>query len=57
MKLLMQLYAAAAAGAPSTPLSERCAAAGGVPADLVDAFKAVLTDTQLDGAFKVGTVW
>lgn len=53
MKLLLQLYEAAAAGAPSTPLDERCAAAGGVPKDLVDAFRAVLTDDKLDGAFKV----
>jgi aminopeptidase N len=54
MKLLLQLYeAAAAGGAPSTPLEERCAAAGGVPQDLVEAFKAVLLDEQLDGAFKV----
>jgi hypothetical protein len=54
MKLLLQLYEAAAAGAPSTPLEERCAAAGGVPQDLVEAFKAVLLDEQLDGSFKVG---
>jgi len=52
MKLLLHLYEAAAAGAPSTPLDERCAAAGGVPQDLVDAFKAVLLDESLDGAFK-----
>lgn len=54
MKLLLQLYEAAAAGDASVPLSERCAAAGGVPADLVEAFKSVLTDDALDGAFKVG---
>ena len=53
MKLLLQLYEAAAAGAPSTPLAERCAAAGGVPKELVEAFSAVLTDDKLDGAFKV----
>jgi len=54
MKLLLQLYEAAAAGAPSTPLDERCGAAGGVPKDFVEAFKAVLLDESLDGAFKVG---
>lgn len=54
MKLLLGLYEAAAAGLPSTPLEERCAAGGGVPQDLVDAFKAVLLDDSLDGAFKVG---
>lgn len=53
MKLLLQLYEAAAAGPPSMPLEERCAAAGAVPKDLVEAFKAVLTDDKLDGAFKV----
>lgn len=53
MKLLLQLYEAAAAGAPSVPLAERCAAAGGLPKDFVDAFKAVLLDESLDGAFKV----
>jgi aminopeptidase N len=52
MKLLLQLYEAAAAGAPSSPLAERCAAAGGVPKELVEAFSAVLTDDKLDGAFK-----
>lgn len=54
MKLLLHLYAAAAAGPASTPLEERCAAAGGVPAELVAAFKAVLEDNDLDGSFKVG---
>jgi hypothetical protein len=34
--------------------SEEAEQGCGVPADLVDAFKAVLTDTQLDGAFQVG---
>lgn len=52
MKLLLGLYEAAAAGPPSTPLEERCAAGGGVPQDLVDAYKAVLLDETLDGAFK-----
>jgi hypothetical protein len=53
MKLLLQLYTAAAGAAASTPLAERCAAAGGVPAELVAAYKAVLTDEKLDGSFKV----
>jgi hypothetical protein len=53
MKLLLQLYHAAAAGPASTPLAERCAAAGGVPAELVGAFQAVLEDGKLDGSFKV----
>jgi aminopeptidase N len=52
MKLVLGLYEAAAAGAPSAPLEERCAAAGGVPADMVAAYKSVLTDDKLDGAFK-----
>jgi hypothetical protein len=54
MKLLLQLYHAAAGGASSTPLAERCAGAGGVPGELVAAFRAVLEDGQLDGSFKVG---
>jgi hypothetical protein len=53
MKLLLQLYTAAAGAVSSTPLAERCAAAGGVPAELVAAYKAVLTDEKLDGSFKV----
>jgi aminopeptidase N len=52
MKLLIELYHAAASGSASTPLAERCAAAGGVPASLVSAFKAVLEDGSLDGSFK-----
>eukprot|EP00878_Enallax_costatus_P011824 GHUV01012345.1.p1 GENE.GHUV01012345.1~~GHUV01012345.1.p1 ORF type:complete len:544 (+),score=203.91 GHUV01012345.1:419-2050(+) len=52
MKLLIDLYTAAAAGPASTPLEERCAAGGGVPASLVAAFKAVLEDNRLDGSFK-----
>jgi hypothetical protein len=56
MKLLLGLYEAAAAGPPSTPLEERCAAGGGVPQDLVEAYKSVLLDETLDGAFKV-CVW
>jgi hypothetical protein len=54
MKLLLQLYQAAAGAAASTPLAERCAAAGGVPGELVAAFKAVMLDDKLDGSFKVG---
>lgn len=53
MKLLIDLYNAAAAGPASTPLEERCAAGGGVPASLVAAFKSVLEDNRLDGSFKV----
>lgn len=53
MKLLLHLYNAAAAGSSSVPLEERCAAAGGVPASLITAFKSVLEDSKLDGSFKV----
>lgn len=53
MKLLLQLYSAAAGAASSVPLAERCAAAGGVPGELVAAFRAVLEDGKLDGSFKV----
>jgi hypothetical protein len=56
MKLVLALYEAAAAGAPATPLEERCAAGGGVPADMVAAYKSVLTDAKLDGAFKVSVL-
>lgn len=52
MKLLLQLYSAAAGAASSVPLAERCAAAGGVPGELVAAFRAVLEDGKLDGSFK-----
>eukprot|EP00879_Flechtneria_rotunda_P017716 GHRR01018571.1.p1 GENE.GHRR01018571.1~~GHRR01018571.1.p1 ORF type:complete len:756 (+),score=282.34 GHRR01018571.1:954-3221(+) len=52
MKLILQLYDAAAAGSASASVSERCAAAGGVKPELVEAFKAVLEDEQLDGSFK-----
>ncbi|KXZ50521.1 hypothetical protein GPECTOR_16g696 [Gonium pectorale] len=58
-KLLLQLYAAAAAGAPAhsaKEVSERCTAAGGVPDALVNAFRAVLTDPDLDGSFKAMAV-
>ncbi|KAG2500410.1 hypothetical protein HYH03_001981 [Edaphochlamys debaryana] len=54
-KLLLQLYAAAAAGGGAhspQAVAERCAAAGGVPDNLVEAFRAVLTDPDLDGSFK-----
>jgi aminopeptidase N len=54
MKLLLQLYHAAAAGPSSMTVRERCAEVGGVPASLVAAFKAVLEDPLLDGSFKVG---
>ncbi|KAG2426656.1 hypothetical protein HXX76_012967 [Chlamydomonas incerta] len=54
-KLLLQLYSAAAAGGGAhnaKVVAERCGAAGGVPEPLVAAFKAVLTDDDLDGSFK-----
>jgi hypothetical protein len=53
-KLVLDLYAAAAAAAQGAAAAantaERCAAAGGVPASLVAAYRAVLT-ASLDGAF------
>ncbi|PNW83978.1 hypothetical protein CHLRE_04g213250v5 [Chlamydomonas reinhardtii] len=54
-KLLLQLYSAAAAGGAAhgdKAVAERCGAAGGVPEALVAAFKALLTDEDLDGSFK-----
>eukprot|EP00775_Hariotina_reticulata_P008908 gene8909-9085_t len=57
MKLLLELYRAAAAAGPSSmSVRERCAAAGGVPASFVSAFKAVLEDPELDGSFKAMAV-
>jgi aminopeptidase N len=37
-------------------LAERCAAAGGVPDQLVDAFRATLTDESMDGQFRAFAV-
>jgi len=37
-------------------LSERCAAAGGVPDQLVDAFRATLADARMDGMFRAFAV-
>jgi len=37
-------------------LAERCAAAGGVPDQLVDAFRATLTDASMDGQFRAFAV-
>jgi aminopeptidase N len=58
-KLLMSLYESVTetqvtAGGPvqSLSLSERLAAAGGVSVQLVDAFRALLTDQRLDSHFK-----
>lgn len=49
-KLLLKLYAAAASNSNGT-VEERCLAAGGVQDNLVEAFRSVLTDKELDGAF------
>jgi hypothetical protein len=49
-KLLLDLYAAAKGAAAGANTHERCAAAGGVPASLVSAYRAVLS-ANLDGAF------
>ncbi|KAL3133720.1 hypothetical protein ABBQ32_008210 [Trebouxia sp. C0010 RCD-2024] len=48
-KLLVKLYGAAASGKGS--LEEGLQAAGGVSSNIVEAFRAVLQDSSLDGAF------
>jgi hypothetical protein len=57
MKLVLDLYAAAhkanANGADEASVAAACKAAGGVTPALRDAFRAVLTDADLDGSFKV----
>ncbi|GMH38910.1 hypothetical protein BSKO_06808 [Bryopsis sp. KO-2023] len=49
-KTIIDLYNAAIASSEGT-VKDRCAAAGGVPQKLVDAFKSVFLDTSIDGAF------
>jgi hypothetical protein len=40
-----------AGGLQGASVSDRCSAAGGVPDSLAEAFRSILTDTSLDGAF------
>ncbi|PRW56145.1 puromycin-sensitive aminopeptidase isoform X1 isoform A [Chlorella sorokiniana] len=50
-KLMRELYTAAAQSKEGS-VTERLAAAGGVKPSLVDAYRALLTDSSVDGAFK-----
>lgn len=52
-KLLLNLYSAAADSSnANAPLVDRLTAAGGVKPNLVDAFRALLTDPSVDGQYK-----
>lgn len=53
-KLLLKLYEGAqGAAADAESVAAACTAAGGVPDGYVDAVKALLTDPNVDGSFKV----
>ncbi|KAI7843850.1 hypothetical protein COHA_002401 [Chlorella ohadii] len=54
-KLMRELYHAAAQSSEGS-VAERLAAAGGVKPSLVDAYRALLTDKTVDGAFKAYAV-
>eukprot|EP00884_Botryococcus_braunii_P010598 jgi/Botrbrau1/1953/Bobra.0005s0045.1 len=50
-QLVTRLYHAAKTDSKGETTEERCQSAGGVPQSLVEALRAVLVDTSLDGAF------
>lgn len=53
-KILLQLYDAVQGTAvDADSVAQACTAAGGVPNGYVDAVKALLTDANVDGSFKV----
>ena len=54
--LIMRLYGAALAAGPGADPADAVAAAGGVPPAVVNAVRAVLTDTTVDGAFTAAAI-